>query len=135
MLPGFRSRWMMPAAWAAATASAIGGCIAQHLADPHPLAADKPIQRRSVNVLHHDDVRVALAADIVNGDDVRMVQRRGALRFREQPSLSPFVVPFVCGKNLQSHRAVEARVAGLVNDAHAAATNFFDVVEVEKSAF
>src|SRR5207249_1037455 len=44
------------------------------------------IERPAVNVLHDDEIRAVLLNDVVDGDDVRMIERGGSLLPPEQMS-------------------------------------------------
>ena len=79
MLPGFRSRWTMPARCAAASASAI--CrVGQRLAE-RQLAAPQPRgQRLAIEVFHHQEVDAILVTDVEQRTDVGMRQRRDRAR-------------------------------------------------------
>src|SRR5262245_48472403 len=80
-------------------------------------------ERHAVDQLHHDEVAVVCAVDVVNGDDVRVVQRRSRARFLGETAFS-----FRAGRTrLQDFNrdfATEAFILRLVDNAHAAASKF-----------
>jgi hypothetical protein len=69
----------------------------------------------------HDERSLVLLADVVDRADVRVVQRRRRLRFAREPAQRLWIPRELFGDELERHRTAEARVVGLVNDAHAAA--------------
>src|SRR5262249_10866015 len=77
----------------------------------------------ALDVLHDDVRHLILIAEVVYGDDVRMLQPAGGSRFHVQPVLEAFVVRHVGADQdrLDRHDAVDDRIARLVNHAHAAA--------------
>jgi hypothetical protein len=50
----------------------------QGFGESHPVPRDHGIEALAAHVLHHDEIMVCRGLDLVNGDDVRMVERRGA---------------------------------------------------------
>jgi hypothetical protein len=52
-------------------------CVGQRVLDAESLLRNDGRQRHAVDILHRDEVDVSIAPDVVNGDDIRMVQRRG----------------------------------------------------------
>ena len=58
--------------------------------------------------------------DVVDGDDVGMVQGAGGLGLLHEPALAVGIGDLVGGKDLDRDGALELRVAGLEDDAHAA---------------
>ena len=81
MLPGLRSRWMMPCACAAATASADGNRNTQQLARPQALCWNQRVEvvprTSSITMKSTSPGRV----ELVNGDDVRVTERGEGLCF------------------------------------------------------
>ncbi len=78
------------------------------------------MQYGAIDVLHHQEVDVVRAADVVDRADVGMIQRCDGSRFALEPLAGPRVAGVQRGKNLDGDRAVEPRVAGLVDVAHPA---------------
>src|SRR5262249_24093340 len=74
----------------------------------------------SLDELHgHPRDAVALA-DVVNGDDGRMVERRGGAGFRFESTAAGLAIDQPLGNHLQRYRAAEPRVEAAVDLAHAA---------------
>jgi hypothetical protein len=73
----------------------------------------RPCERRALDVLHHQVVR----SNIVQRTDVGVIQRRDRLGF----ALKAFRELFV--GNLDGNRAIQARIAGLVDLSHPASAD------------
>jgi len=67
-----------------------------------------------------------LLADLVNRADVGMIQRRGGPGFAAEPFEGLRVASDVLRKKFQRNETAELGVFRFVDDAHAAATEFFD---------
>ena len=74
MFAGLISRWMIPAACAASSASAISIPSEKMVSGLHWPLADAVLQCHAVEVLHDDEGLRAVLADFVNGADVGVVQ-------------------------------------------------------------
>ena len=81
MLPGLRSRWTIPAACAALSASAICTPYFKRLRRAKPAFRNQIDQSFAGDELHHHVIAFRLIHDVVNGDDVGMVQAGGGLGF------------------------------------------------------
>src|SRR5664280_1282500 len=117
---GFTSRCSTPAAWAASSASA--SCVIH--ADASASGAAPALSRsRSVPAgeVGHDEKRHAVVlAEVVHGEDVRMLERGHHSRLAQE-ALQKVPLDGVCGENhLHGHRARELRVGGLVDLGHPA---------------
>ena len=75
MLAGFRSRWTMPLACAAASASAIWPAMRTRFTDRHRSARDPIGQRLAVDELQHQAADAVSFLEAVNRSDVRMIER------------------------------------------------------------
>ena len=71
MLPGFRSRWMMPLSCASASAARICDAYASAVLTGRRLALQPGGDRLALHQFHHQVVR----SDVVERADVGMVQR------------------------------------------------------------
>ena len=92
-------------------------------------------ERLALEILHHQVVDVAVAADVVHHADVRMGERgHGArLALESQPSLG--IRGEILRQDLDGDRPIEPRVAGLVDLAHAAgAERRLKLIRAETSA-
>ena len=77
-------------------------------------------QRLPFQMLHHQEVDPVLAADVVDGADVRMTQRGERLGFALEPLLQVWIRRDMLGQDFDGDRAVQAGVAGFVHLTHAA---------------
>jgi hypothetical protein len=91
---------------------------------PHgrqPLALVQQLaQRRAPDVLHHDEVRAVLHADVVHADDVGVDQPRGGLGLTLEAGQEHGVVVVRAEQDLDRHPPGEQPVVALVDLAHAA---------------
>ena len=125
----------MPAPCALARASAICTAYFNACAGRIPLGASQLVEGLALDVLHHDEVRAVLGADVVDGDDVGMVQSAGGLGLLHEALLAAGVGDLVGGQDLDRHGAIQMGVACLVDHTHAAFTELrFDPVVVERLA-
>ena len=116
----------MPLACAASSASAISMAEREQGLDVQRAARDAVLQSHALEKLHGDEGVAFVLADVVNGADVGMVQRGGGLGFALETAQRLRVSGDVVGKKFQRDEAVQARVFGLVDNAHAAAAELFD---------
>ena len=77
-------------------------------------------ERLAVQELHHEVVGVPFAADVVEGADVRVVERRDRARFSLEPLAHLGVVGKMRREDFHRDVAPEARVLGAVDLAHPA---------------
>ena len=126
MFAGLMSRWTMPSACAASSASAISMASDRIRFHLHRPARDPVLQRQAIQKLHGDERLAVVLADLVNRADVGMVQRRGRLRFAPEALQRLRVLGHIIGQELQSDKAAELCVLGLVDHAHPAATELLD---------
>ena len=81
----------------------------------HPLA-----QRLALDELGDDEVRAVDFADLVNGEDVRMVERRGRPRLLLEAAHAVRVCGEAAGSSLSATLRLEPRVLGQVDFPHPA---------------
>jgi hypothetical protein len=62
-----------------------------------------------------------------------MIQCRSSFGFAPKPDQRMRIIGNIIWQELQSYKTVESRVLGLVNDTHAAATEFLDDAVVRDS--
>ena len=104
--------------------------VVERLVQPQSFAGDQLVQRLAGHKLHGNEIggvpfRPGLA-DIVDGDDVRMVERGGGPGFQDEAPLA-LGIAHLCGRQkLERHEAVQARVAGFPDDTHSAAAQLLD---------
>ena len=77
----------------------------------------------TLHELHHDVRPVGILAHVVQRDDVRMADRRGAARLTREPRGDSVLVIGVGAQPRQGHRPVELLVVGAVDGRHAAAAD------------
>ena len=70
------------------------------------------------HVLHHDEIVAVGRLDFVNRDDVRVIERRGGVRFLDKPATAILVADAVRRQHLDRDLAVEPRIAGAIHLAH-----------------
>ena len=80
-------------------------------------------QRLPVEVLHHQEVDLAGAADIVDRADMRMIERGDRARFLLEATAAFGIGGQARRQDLDGDRAAKARVARLVNLAHPPGTD------------
>ena len=97
------------------------GADVHHLAETQRLVADHAKQVRSARDRHHEEERALVPADVVDGDDGRMVHLRDDLGLALE-SLFHLRRQIVRGDELDGDLAVQERVAGSIHHAHASAS-------------
>jgi hypothetical protein len=90
------------------------------------MAGDAVLERLAVEKFHGDEGLAVLLANVVNGADVRMIERGGGLGFALETGEGLRVARDVLREKFQRDETAEARVLGFVDDTHAATTEFFD---------
>ena len=121
---GLMSRCTMPRQWAASSASAIWIPNSSACSDGQWSPVDEMLQRFTVQKLHSDKSLTFVFANLVNGADIRMVQRRSSLRLALEAFEGLMVAGYIVRQELESNETIEACVFGLINHTHAAATEF-----------
>ncbi len=125
MLAGLRSRWTMPSACAAASASAISMAQLQGLLDRQRPAPQPRGQRFALEQLHHEEPQLAARRPCAEPTSYS-VQMCGCVTFEMTPrlALEPLTAARVARQIGRQHfdgdRAIETRVAGAIDLAHAA---------------
>ena len=84
------------------------------------------LQRHAVQKFHGDEGLPILLADVVDGADVGMVQRRRGLGFALKAGEGLRVAGNIFRQELQGDEAMQPRVFGFVNHAHPAAAELLD---------
>ena len=97
----------------------------------HSLDFERPpgndvLQRRALQIFHHDERTSIVLADFVDGADVGMIQRGSRARFAAEAFERLRILGHFIGQKLQSDETAQPGVFGLVNYAHAAAAEFFN---------
>ena len=73
----------------------------------------------AVDPLHDDERALLVDAVVVDGDDVRMVERGGSLRLLAEPAAELRVAPVLGTEELDGNVAVQLGVMGPVDGGHA----------------
>ena len=123
---GFRSRWTMPRAWAAARASATAPPISMALR-----GGSGPRLTRSRELLAleqlRDDVRLPVGrADVVNAQDVGMRELARGLGLDLEAAEPLRIGGEAGGQGLDRHLAAEPRIASAIDLAHPAGADWRD---------
>ena len=114
----------MPARCARSSASPIWIAIASASPIGSRRRSVQPVRERlAFEILEHQVVELAVAADVVDGADVRIVQRGNRARFLLEALPRFRIRRERAGEHLDGDRAIEPRVARAVDLAHAARAN------------
>ena len=76
--------------------------VAKGLTDPERPRRDDLLERPPLGVLHHDEVDAGIGADVVDGDDVRVVERARRLGFLDEAPLAVGIGDLVGGRTLMA---------------------------------
>ena len=93
--------------------------------------SNKVVQRQPVEKLHGDEGLTVVFTDVVDGADVRVVERRCRLRLALETGERLRVLGYFLRQELQRDKSVQARVLGLVDHPHAAAARLLDDAVVQ----
>ena len=91
---------------------------AQHVGHGQRALVQALGERRALDQLHHEVVRLALAAHVEQRADVRVVERRHDFRFALEARAHVRIRAQVLGQHLDRHLAAESRVARAVDLTH-----------------
>ena len=100
--------------------------IADRLVDRQRAPLEPCRQRLALEQLHDEVVAVALAADVVDGADVGVVQARDGLGFALETRPSFLVARQLLGQDLDRDVSLEASVPRFVDLTHAAGPDGLD---------
>ena len=84
------------------------------------------LESASLKQLHGDKRTAFEFSNVVDGADVRVIQRRRSARFAPKSLDRLRVLRNIVGKEFQRHVPAKPRVLGLVNHAHPSAAQFFE---------
>ncbi len=90
------------------------------------LSGNAVLERLAFEMLHDDEVSPVLLANLVNGADVRMIQRGSSPGLALKSLEGVRIACEFFGQKLQGHVAAEARILSLVDHTHASAAELFD---------
>ena len=97
------------------------------------VAGDAMLERVPFQKLHGDEVAFGIAADFVNSADIGVVQGGGGASFAAEAFKRVGVTHEIVGKKFEGDEAAEIEILGFVDDAHAAAADFFQDAIVRDS--
>ena len=119
---GLMSRWITPATCAYASASQIFSATSTACGSGGEAAAraHEVLERPPLDELHHDELRLAVGAGVVDADDVRVVQAGGGLRLAAEAVDEARIACELRQQDLDRDGAVEDGVDPAVHLAHAA---------------
>ncbi len=92
----------------------------------HRLAVDQVFQGLAAETLHHDEQISLVLADLVDGADVGVVQRRRCAGLAAEAFEGLGVLGRDVGEEFQSDETAELSVFRFVDDTHPAATEKFE---------
>ncbi|MEZ4386787.1 MAG: hypothetical protein R3D98_04295 [Candidatus Krumholzibacteriia bacterium] len=108
---------------------------AHHLVDVHGAGAQAHAQVLALGQLHHEDGLAVELLVAVDAGDVLVLQAREQARLPLEPAAAIGITGDVAGQDLEGDVAFEARVAGAIDLAHAAAADeLFDAVVADGAA-
>ncbi len=99
-----------------------------------PAHADELLQVDAVDELHDQELDAARLAGVKGPHDVRMIQSSDRLHLAAETAQRLGIIKVTVRQDLQGDRLVEIDLAGLVDDAHAAATEFLQQFVVAQPA-
>src|SRR3954447_17548999 len=98
-------------------------CQGEQFAERKRPAVNEVSQRGPFEELHHKKGPVDMAADLVNGADIWVIQSGGRPRLPTESLERIWVSSQIFGKELHCDETAEVQVLGLINHTHAAASN------------
>src|SRR5205085_5673553 len=98
----------------------------ERCADGQRPALDQACEAFARDVLHSDERQAIRLPKLINGGDVRMVERGGGLRFFEQALLRAVVRAGLLCNEFQRDDSIQSQVNGFVDFAHSALPDSFD---------
>ena len=93
--------------------------------DREALPREKRAQLLPRDELHRDEMDSLGFVDLVNGRNVRMVDRRRRLRLLNEPSALAFVRHELGRQDLHRHFAIEPGIEGSIHHSHTAPAELF----------
>ena len=92
----------------------------------HRPPGDQILQRHALQIFHGDKRLAVFLADVVDGADVGMIQRRSRLRFALEAAERLGISSDFVGQELEGDKTAQPRVFGFVDHTHPTATQFPD---------
>src|SRR5947209_18013320 len=103
----------------------------------HGLSADELAQTLALDELHDNVFGIAFHAEVVDGDDGRMLEPACGAGLTHEARLAAFSgAGFISLDHLQRHETLQIDIEGLIDHAHPALAEFFlDAVGTEAGAY
>jgi len=99
-----------------------------------PACQDLPVQRLAFHQLHRQEMHAAGLLDGLNGDDVRMVERRDGARLSSKALEAGRIEGHRGGQDLQGDVAAERGIGGPIDLAHPARAQRTDNLIMSKTS-
>src|SRR5277367_1372941 len=125
MFAGLMSRWMMPSRCAASRASATSIATSSVFSSGIGRSAMVRFKVCPSRKLHGDKAPAILIANLVDGADIRMVERGRGTSLAAEAFDGLWVFREVIGKEFEGNESTKFSVLGLVHNAHTAAAQSF----------
>ena len=93
--------------------------VTQRVGQPQPLLRNQRVHRAPLDQLHRQVVGAIGRPDVEDGDDVRVMELGGELRFLHEPAAALGVRDELRRQHFQRHLPIEPLVPGLIDLAHA----------------
>ncbi len=103
---------------------------AQGFGEPHALARNQLVERLPIDQLHHDEGLSILFANLVDGDDIGVIQRRGGLGLLDKAREPLLIAESRFRQELDGHQTVETAVPGFIHPSHSALADLLQKREV-----
>ncbi len=100
--------------------------VLQRLFQAQGTALEKRSQRGAANVLHGDEVGIAVGADLINRDDVGMAEGRRSHGLAAEAAPGILGARTVSGQHFDGHVTIERDIVGAIHHPHAARSKGFE---------
>ena len=98
----------------------------EHLFQFQRTARDQVLEGDAVQIFHDDVGLAVLLADVMDGADIWMVQRRCSLGLAAKAGQRLRIASNFFRKEFERNKPMQTGIFGFVDDTHAAATKFLD---------
>ena len=75
------------------------------------------VERLSFDIRHGDEIAIAVASGVIDGDDVGMIEICGGLCFTFKPFQDLRILDQLRLQHLDRYRAIQSRIEGFIDDA------------------
>ena len=100
----------------------------------HGPVRDQVLQRRAVEILHHDEWVTVLLPNLMNRANVRVVQSGSSARLTAKAFESLRIAHNIVWQELQRHEAAKLSILGFIDNAHASAAKLLNNAVVRNRA-